>query len=113
MTPGLRLRVAVAAEDTEVLQSVVGVVPVDVIELQRERLAPPLRQPAALATGLLETLANEPPAKLRRGDCRTLDQHFLERTRPTLGELLPLAPPLTMKCEVSRPSALMRPAIQR
>ena len=47
--PTSGLAVAVRAEDLEVLESVVAAVAVDVVQLQRERVAQPLVDPATLA----------------------------------------------------------------
>jgi hypothetical protein len=55
----LSLGVAVRAQETEVPESIVVPTPVDVIELERYRLAVPLCQSTALTPRLLDSLTDE------------------------------------------------------
>jgi hypothetical protein len=57
--------VAVAAEDTEVIEPVVGVVPVDVVEFEGDRAAHPVLEPTRLATRLLDPRGDEAAAERR------------------------------------------------
>src|SRR3954447_24804482 len=63
-TPRVRERVAVRAEDHEVLKAVVLTDAVDVVQLQRDRLPTPLAEPARLARIRLESLGDQAVADL-------------------------------------------------
>jgi hypothetical protein len=56
--------VAVRAQDTEVIEAVVGVVTVDVIKVQGQRPATPRRQPALGTSRFEQTRGEEPIAEM-------------------------------------------------
>jgi hypothetical protein len=58
------LRVAVRAQDLEILQSVIAIVSVDVVESHVQRLAAPLGYSTELTPVLLEALLHQPPLEV-------------------------------------------------
>lgn len=88
---------AVRAKDTEVLDSVVGRVPVDVMELEGNGLAAPLSETAALAPSSLISRCNQTALERAALIRRVKGQHILQRTRWNHRARRALAPALAQE----------------
>jgi len=77
--------VAVRAQEEQILEPVIETIPVDVMELKRQRLSAPLPQPTPLAELLLQTCAEQPELDVVASPFPTSAEHILDRLEPRAG----------------------------
>jgi hypothetical protein len=88
-TPSFRLRVTVWAKQSEILHSIVGTSPVNMIKLKRKWLAQPLTTSTAVTPILKKTTSNEPSLQAVESNVVTILYHdFLKRAGGCLRSLL-------------------------